>query len=291
MTNLELLPGLGLGIGLALILEVWQSRRLALAKRVLKEKSATKVDKLSKIQRITIWFFPLWEQLGSTRESVESRLLHLDSGIRVEQFRLWQLLSAVIATGLSTSLLAWLATVRSVGVITWLVLLVASFCAGPVILDRILTAMVKRQSERISQQVADTAQLLALSISAGESIPAALARVSRVCGPELSQQLSSVVEAVESGVAQSRALVALEQRTQSAQLARLLGTLVTASERGAPLATVLREQARDLRDEARRNLLESGGRHEIAMLMPVVFVILPITIMFALYPGLLALRL
>jgi tight adherence protein C len=61
-------------------------------------------------------------------------------------------------------------------------------------------------------------------------------------------------------------------------------------ERGAPLSTTLREQARDLRDEARSQLMESGGKQEIAMLFPVVFVILPVTVVFALYPGLVALR-
>lgn len=35
--------------------------------------------------------------------------------------------------------------------------------------------------------------------------------------------------------------------------------------------------------------MEEGGRREIAMLVPVVFLILPVTVMFALYPGLVAL--
>lgn len=34
--------------------------------------------------------------------------------------------------------------------------------------------------------------------------------------------------------------------------------------------------------------MESGGKKEIAMMVPVVFLVLPITILFALYPGLIA---
>ena len=34
--------------------------------------------------------------------------------------------------------------------------------------------------------------------------------------------------------------------------------------------------------------LAEWGRKEIAMMVPVVFIVLPITILFALYPGLLA---
>jgi tight adherence protein C len=33
-------------------------------------------------------------------------------------------------------------------------------------------------------------------------------------------------------------------------------------------------------------LIEAGGKKEIAMMVPVVFLVLPITILFAVYPGL-----
>jgi tight adherence protein C len=48
---------------------------------------------------------------------------------------------------------------------------------------------------------------------------------------------------------------------------------------------VLRAQAVDAREAGRRDLLESGGKREIAMMIPVVFLVLPVTILFALYPG------
>lgn len=54
---------------------------------------------------------------------------------------------------------------------------------------------------------------------------------------------------------------------------------------------MLRAQAADCRAQSRKMLLEEGGKREIAMLLPVVFVILPQVVLFALYPGLLALRL
>ena len=66
-------------------------------------------------------------------------------------------------------------------------------------------------------------------------------------------------------------------------------TLTTAIERGSPLASVLHDQARDQRERSLAALMEEGGRREIAMLLPVVFLILPVTVIFALYPGLIAL--
>ena len=62
-----------------------------------------------------------------------------------------------------------------------------------------------------------------------------------------------------------------------------------AIERGTPLADLLRAQAVDVREAGKRALLEAGGRKEISMMMPVVFMILPVTVMFALFPGLLTL--
>jgi len=61
-------------------------------------------------------------------------------------------------------------------------------------------------------------------------------------------------------------------------------------ERGTPLAEVLRAQAQDARDEAKRELLEVAGKKEVAMLVPLVFLILPITVIFAIFPGIAVLQ-
>jgi tight adherence protein C len=62
-------------------------------------------------------------------------------------------------------------------------------------------------------------------------------------------------------------------------------------ERGTPLADVLHAQAADVREAGRRLLIETAARKEIAMMAPVVFFVLPVTILFAFYPGVLGLRL
>lgn len=49
---------------------------------------------------------------------------------------------------------------------------------------------------------------------------------------------------------------------------------------------MLRAQAADVRELSKRDLMETAGRREISMLVPVVFGILPTTVVFALFPGL-----
>jgi tight adherence protein C len=63
-----------------------------------------------------------------------------------------------------------------------------------------------------------------------------------------------------------------------------------AVERGTPLAEVLRAQAQDVRGEGRRALMEAGGRKEILQMLPVVFLVLPVTVLFAVFPSLVVLR-
>ena len=66
--------------------------------------------------------------------------------------------------------------------------------------------------------------------------------------------------------------------------------IVVAVERGTPLADVLRSQAQDVREAGRRAVMEEGGKKEIAMMVPVVFLVLPVTVLFAVYPGFTFLR-
>ena len=51
-----------------------------------------------------------------------------------------------------------------------------------------------------------------------------------------------------------------------------------------------RHMAQDAREESKRALLEAAGRKEVAMLVPLVFLILPVTVLVAIWPGVLVLR-
>jgi tight adherence protein C len=86
------------------------------------------------------------------------------------------------------------------------------------------------------------------------------------------------------------ALDRLAARTGLAPLARFAEGVAVALERGTPLADVLRAQAQDVREEGRRALMESGGKRELAMMVPVVFLILPVTVVFAVFPSMVVLR-
>ena len=60
---------------------------------------------------------------------------------------------------------------------------------------------------------------------------------------------------------------------------------------GTPLADVLHAQAADVREAGRRELIEAGARKEVLMMVPVVFLVLPVTVVFAFWPGVIGLHL
>ena len=79
-------------------------------------------------------------------------------------------------------------------------------------------------------------------------------------------------------------------RTGLPVVSRFASGLAVAVERGTPLADVLHAQAADVREAQRRSLIESGARREVAMMVPVVFLVLPTTVLFAFWPGVVGLR-
>jgi tight adherence protein C len=133
--------------------------------------------------------------------------------------------------------------------------------------------------------------LVTLAIMAGESVPAAFERAGRILGDQLGAELRRVVGDIRAGASTVEALEGLSTRLPVTGIARFVDSLCTGIEKGAPLADVLRAQAEDGREARRRSLLEMGGRREVLMLIPVVFLIMPVVVVFSLFPGLVSLDL
>jgi tight adherence protein C len=222
------------------------------------------------------------------RASVERRLLALDSSLTVDQFRVEQVLWGALgaAAGAGIGLLAVLLGQSNPLILVLLILA----CAGAGVLGRdwwLSEAVSKRDAEIIAEFPV-IAEMLALAVTAGEGPMSAIDRITRLAHGPLVNQLNGVLSETRAGTPFLTAITHLRDSTGLDPLARFLDGMAVAIERGTPLADVLRAQAADVRALGKRQLLESGGRKEIAMMVPVVFIVLPITILFALYPGLLA---
>jgi tight adherence protein C len=222
--------------------------------------------------------------LGGTA-SARRRLEQLGGDMTVEQFRAEQVLwgGFGLAAALGLTVLQLLGD--GANPVSLLGAAVAFTIAGVLGRDRWLTHQVRQREERMLEEFPTVAELLALAVTAGEGPVGALERVNRISAGELSKELGRALGEARSGASLVQALDGVARRTSLAPLARFVDGVAIAVERGTPLAEVLRAQAVDVREAGKRSLLESAGRREIAMMVPVVFFVLPVTIVFALFPG------
>ncbi len=177
------------------------------------------------------------------------------------------------------------------GTLSSLLLCAVGFAAGVLARDTYLTSQVTHRERRVVAEFPVIAELLALAVAAGESPVAALDRVVRRSGGELSRDLGTVLAAVRTGQPVSRAFDDLARTTGLPSVARFAQGVAVAVERGTPLADVLHAQAADVREAGRRDLIEVAARKEILMMVPVVFLILPVTVLIAFWPGVIGLHL
>jgi tight adherence protein C len=155
-----------------------------------------------------------------------------------------------------------------------------------VLVDRDLTSQVKKRRQRVEAEFPAIVEMLTLAIAAGETPTSAMLRISESADGELSFEFATVIRAVRSGQPLHLSLDAMGRRVKSVMIRRFIDAIVTATLRGAPLIEVLSRHAVEARANQRNIIMNAAGKAEISMMIPVVFLILPISILFALWPSL-----
>lgn len=305
MTPGVIVAGLTLGLGAALIVSWFAARRPQLIDRVAPHVRGSLDDEL-RGRDVPVTPFPTLERLlapivrdaakvvarwGASSTEVRHRLDRAGSDVSVEHFRAQQGLWALVGLAAGIVLAGVLGAARGAGVGPMLVVVASAAVTGAVARDLALSREVQRREARLLAELPTVAELLALAVSAGEGVLAALERVCRLTRGELSGELGRALAAARTGTPLPRALQSVGERTGLPALRRFVDGIATAVERGTPLAEVLRAQAQDVRSEGRQALMEEGGKREIAMMIPVVFLILPVSVVFAVFPGLVSIRL
>jgi tight adherence protein C len=231
------------------------------------------------------------ERILGGAASVRRRLERANIDKSVHEFRIEQVLWGLVgfAVAAAYGLLRVLTSPGS-GLSSLLICAIA-FVTGVLARDTYLTSQVRTRERRILAEFPTVAELLALAVAAGESPVAALDRVVRRSGGELSADLSRVLAEIRTGEPVGAAFDQLARTTGLPLVARFAQGIAVAVDRGTPLADVLHAQAADVREAGRRELIETAARKEVLMMVPVVFLVLPITVLFAFWPGVIGLHL
>jgi len=143
----------------------------------------------------------------------------------------------------------------------------------------------KRGRVEIEREFPLVVELFAILLAGNQSPATALAYISNRASGEFALVLRAAIQEVRSGSNFSEALDILSERIKSPMVRRFSDSLTIALERGSPLLEVVNRQVEEVRQEQKSRLLESAGKAEIALMIPVVFLILPVSVLFALWPS------
>jgi tight adherence protein C len=147
-----------------------------------------------------------------------------------------------------------------------------------------ITGSEVKESE-INEELVNILQMLSIMISAGESPMMALRYISQRSVGYLPSLIKQSFSKYESGNNLTQSLEFIAAATGSSALRRLTNSIQIAIQRGTPILDVLNNQVQSLNKQINLALLKKSGKSEITLLIPVVFLILPVSISFAIWPS------
>ena len=151
-------------------------------------------------------------------------------------------------------------------------------------LIRKITRTEVKQSE-INEELVSILQMLSIMVSAGESPMSAMKYVSKRSEGILPSLIKQSFRKYEDGRTLTQTLDFIATATGSSQVRRLTNSIQIAIHRGTPILEVLNNQVLALNKQINFNLMKLSGKSEITLLIPVVFLILPVSISFAIWPS------
>lgn len=151
-------------------------------------------------------------------------------------------------------------------------------------LIRKITRTEVKQSE-INEELVSILQMLSIMVSAGESPMSAMKYVSKRSEGIFPSLIKQSFMKYEDGRTLTQTLDFIATATGSSQVRRLTNSIQIAIHRGTPILEVLNNQVLALNKQINFNLMKLSGKSEITLLIPVVFLILPVSISFAIWPS------
>ena len=143
----------------------------------------------------------------------------------------------------------------------------------------------KTQKVLIESEFPLVVELFAILVGGGMSPSTALAHISNAGTGEFISILRPIVAEMRSGLNFAQALDILNRSIDSAIIRRFCDSLAISVERGTPLIDVVGRQVEEVRQAQRTEFATRASKAELALMVPVVFLILPISILFALWPS------
>jgi tight adherence protein C len=149
------------------------------------------------------------------------------------------------------------------------------------VLDRKAT----HRQEQIRRSLADTIDLLTISVEAGLAFDAALLQARRSMKGPLSEEIGRMLHEMQLGVRRTDAMRHLSERTNVEELRSFVLAMVQADVFGVSVANVLRAQSQELRTKRRQRAEEKAMKTPVKLLFPMIICILPALLVLVVGPG------
>lgn len=141
------------------------------------------------------------------------------------------------------------------------------------------------QAEPLLAEIPQQLEIMAARLQNGENIYAVLEAASGAEG-NFANALARVSLRLKLGENLDSALSAMASEEKSHLVAELANKLRLGISRGTPMSRQLLQMADSARNQFKVQQMKAAGRNEVRMLVPLVFVILPVTVAFAVFPSL-----
>ncbi len=225
-------------------------------------------------------------RLFGVSEEVAVRLERLHSPLDVTAFRLRQLGWVVGALGLA---LLGVVAVRPPGAVAAFVVLGLPLLAF-LLVEQELARRSAAWQRRLFLELPVVTEQLGMLLSAGYSLGAALARLSRRSDGAIAQDLRRVVGRTRQGISEEEALVEWARLASVPSVDRLVAVLALNRE-AADLGRLMADEARTDRAEVHRELIETIERRGQQVWIPVTVATLVPGVLFLAVPFIEAMRL
>ncbi|MDP1809279.1 MAG: type II secretion system F family protein [Actinomycetota bacterium] len=148
-----------------------------------------------------------------------------------------------------------------------------------------LSRQIEDRQRRIGTALADSIDILTISIEAGLAFDSALAKVVKNIGGPLSEELGRMLGELQIGVSRREALRALADRTTISELQNFCATIIQAETLGISIGKILKTEAKELRTRRRQAAEEQAMKTPVKLVFPIVLCILPAIMIVILGPA------
>jgi tight adherence protein C len=153
-----------------------------------------------------------------------------------------------------------------------------------------ISSRLKKTRQPLMLELPEFLRVFALLLANGLPVGVAISWLAPKLQGVLGQGLTAISLNLELGADLSQELRQLAKELPVPAIFELTEKLSASLERGAPIANQISQLAQSVALDIGRDLTKKAGSNETKMLIPTIFLILPVTVLFAVFPSVLVLQ-